>query len=270
MASNPNQAPNESEPTYSYAPETFPSFPQLSHSGWLNVPVHSQTHDRSPYLSYSPHLQPQNNPTTPTSSQNSFSIDSTNNSNSINAIGQNLASSSEIGAKRGTTSTKWKDQQTTVFVHEWKERKKELESSRGTETWRHIVDAVNEAGSPKTVKQCKNKIRNLKQAYKDAKANNKQTGSSPKTSPFFDMFDEVLGTASLSSAMSRCRTLWSSNSSPACWQKLCKIQQVRITSGTLQNLLSRRFKRILHLAFSSPNAHSTVERADENVLLKRL
>ena len=51
--------------------------------------------------------------------------------------------------------------------------------------------------SPKTVKQCKKKIRNLKQAYKDAKANNKGTGNSPKTSPFFDTFDDILGTRAM-------------------------------------------------------------------------
>lgn len=86
------------------------------------------------------------------------------------------------------------DEQTTVLVHEWKERIQELESSRATEAWRHIVEAVNKAGTPKSVKQCKNKIRNLKQSYKEAKANNNRTGSSPKTSPFFDTFDDVLGT----------------------------------------------------------------------------
>lgn len=69
-----------------------------------------------------------------------------------------------------------------------------MESSRATETWRQILDVVNKEGIPKTVKQCKDKIRNLKQAYKEAKSNNNLTGRSPKMSPYYDVFDEVLGT----------------------------------------------------------------------------
>ena len=196
MASTPNQAPpNESERAYSYGQETFPGFPQMAPlSGWMNIPVNSQAHYSGPYLPYVPHPRPQNASTTSTLSQNTAATNSTSDSNSATGIAQSLASSSGTGAKGNTTSTKWKDEQTTALVHEWKERIEELESSRATETWHHIVGAVNKAGSPKTVKQCKNKIRNLKQAYKDAKANNKWTGNSPKTSPFFDTFDDILGT----------------------------------------------------------------------------
>ena len=43
------------------------------------------------------------------------------------------------------------------------------------------------------MKQCKDKLRNLKQSYKDAKTNNSQTGLAAKTNPFFDVFEEVLG-----------------------------------------------------------------------------
>ncbi|KAK3749294.1 hypothetical protein QZH41_007553 [Actinostola sp. cb2023] len=97
-----------------------------------------------------------------------------------------------IGAKM-TASTRWTDKQTSVLVHEWKERIVELESSRTTETWQKIVDTVNKHGSARSAKQCKDKIRNLKQTYKEANQNNNQTGTSPKTSPFYDEFDEVLG-----------------------------------------------------------------------------
>ena len=196
MASTPNQPPsNESESAYSYVQETFPGFPQLApHSSWMNIPINSQAHYGGRYLPYVPHPRPQSILTTPTQSQNASSpTTSTNDSTTVTGTAQNATSSSENGAK-GNTTTKWRDEQTTVLVREWKERIEELESSRATETWRLIADAVNKAGSQRTVQQCKNKIRNLKQAYKDAKANNKRTGSSPKTSPFFDTFDEVLGT----------------------------------------------------------------------------
>ena len=69
-----------------------------------------------------------------------------------------------------------------------------MESSRATETWRHILNAVNKVGSPKTIEQCKDKIRNLKQAYKETRGNNNLTWRSPKSTPYYDSFDEVLGT----------------------------------------------------------------------------
>ena len=39
--------------------------------------------------------------------------------------------------------------------------------------------------------QCKNKICNLKDLYKNAKLNNSKSGAAPQTSAFFDVFDEV-------------------------------------------------------------------------------
>ena len=40
----------------------------------------------------------------------------------------------------------------------------------------------------------KTKIRNLKNAYKTSRSNNKKTGASPTYSPYFEDFGEVLGT----------------------------------------------------------------------------
>ena len=98
----------------------------------------------------------------------------------------------ENGAKPAS-QTKWSNQQTSVLVEEWKERLDDVESSKSLEAWQKIVQAVNKAGPPKTMKRCKDKLRNLKQAYKDAKSNNSKTGRGAKTSPFFDVFEEVLG-----------------------------------------------------------------------------
>ena len=69
-----------------------------------------------------------------------------------------------------------------------------MESARATETWHRIVQEVNKVGTQKTTKQCKDKIRNLKKSYKEAKANNNKTGRPRQTSPYYDSFDEVLGT----------------------------------------------------------------------------
>jgi hypothetical protein len=108
--------------------------------------------------------------------------------------GSPISTSTAPIAKVGAKTSKWTDDQATVPVHQWRERNVELESSRATETWQKIVEEVNKAGAPRTTKQCKDKIRNLKQAYKEAKSHNKETGNSPKTSPFYDEFDEVLAT----------------------------------------------------------------------------
>lgn len=80
-----------------------------------------------------------------------------------------------------------------MLVEEWKEKVEEVESSRSLEAWQKIVQAINKAGPFKTMKQCKDKLQDLKQAHKDAKTNNLQTGCAAKTNPFFDAFEEVLG-----------------------------------------------------------------------------
>ena len=101
------------------------------------------------------------------------------------------SASAKIGAKANLT--KWREEQSSILVHEWKEQI-EVESSTATETWRHILNAMNKVGRPKTIKQCKDKIRNLKQAYTKAKCNNNLTGRSTKTRRYYDSFDEVIGT----------------------------------------------------------------------------
>ena len=103
----------------------------------------------------------------------------------------------EQGNAKGkyTASGKWDEKQAGVLVKLWKEKLKEIESSRSNEAWKFIITKVNEAGpAQKTAKQCKDKIRNLKDAYRKAKANNKTSGASPEFTPFFDDFDEMLAT----------------------------------------------------------------------------
>ena len=57
-----------------------------------------------------------------------------------------------------------------------------------------ILAEVNKAGAKKSVKQCRDKLRNLKMHYTKAKQHNKGTGNSPMYSPHYDELDEVLGT----------------------------------------------------------------------------
>ena len=67
-----------------------------------------------------------------------------------------------------------------------------LESSRCNEGWHFIQKEVSKLGHEKNKLQCKNKIRNVKDLYKNAKLNNSKIGAAPQTSPFCDVFDEVL------------------------------------------------------------------------------
>ena len=57
---------------------------------------------------------------------------------------------------------------------------------------------VDKHGQDKSVTQIKNKLRNLKDSYKQSKENNnnnkKKTGASPRYSAFYHDFDEVLWT----------------------------------------------------------------------------
>ena len=75
----------------------------------------------------------------------------------------------------------------------WKEHFRDLQTSKQHLIWIKIKTAVNEKGPGKTLKQLKEKIRNLKDAYKAACDNNKKTGASPTYSLYFEHFDEVLG-----------------------------------------------------------------------------
>ena len=52
---------------------------------------------------------------------------------------------------------------------------------------------IDKLGNPKPLKQIKDKLRNLKDAYKQPRDNNKQTGKSPILCPFHEDFDEMFG-----------------------------------------------------------------------------
>ena len=101
--------------------------------------------------------------------------------------------SEQASGSKSQKRQRWTTEQTNVLVKTWKENFDLLESSRQYSAWLKIKTAVDAAGPAKTMKQCKDKIRNLKDGYKSAKLNNKQTGTSPIYAPFYDDFDEILG-----------------------------------------------------------------------------
>lgn len=192
LYSNPF-AGNESNPAFSRS---------MSEANWMFVrQPQPQPLPFYPYFPQAPfppqHVQaphaPDNSFTGPSTCSNENSTQSSINipNNGASSTAINTVCDTNGGAK---SSTKWGEAQTSVLVSEWKERIEEVESARATETWHKIVEAVNEAGSRKTAKQCKDKLWNLKKAYKDAKTNNNGTGSPSQTNPYSDSFDEVLST----------------------------------------------------------------------------
>ena len=75
---------------------------------------------------------------------------------------ENSTSSNSTKQKR----ERWPDSQTKTLVNQWKQYFQELENSKQHSAWIKIKYAVNKKGPAKTLRQIKDKIRNLKDAYK--------------------------------------------------------------------------------------------------------
>ena len=121
--------------------------------------------------------------------------------NEIRTTQKSRDSQNETSANNKKTSTttkatrkRWERKQTNVLVAKWKEYFNEIESAGANAAWAKIKSCVDQAGEEKTVQQCKNKIKNLKDEYKKAKDHNSRTGNSPIYPPFFHEIDEVYST----------------------------------------------------------------------------
>ena len=88
---------------------------------------------------------------------------------------------------------RWLNVETKALVSAWKNLQDKLESYQSPACWNEIRNAVNKCGRKRTVDQCKQKIKRLKDEYKKAKDNNKKTGAAPVFSEFYDVFDEIMG-----------------------------------------------------------------------------
>ena len=159
----------------------------------MPVPTYSEWLYQNQYVNQASHSS-FTSPETP-----SFHATSLNNSeftspkSPINSL--TPASSSDSDKKTGKKKReRWTDTQTKTLVVMWKHNFKDIESAKQNTAWLKIKDRVNDAGPDKTMKQIKDKLRNLKDAYKAARDHNKKTGESPSYSPFYEDFDEVLGT----------------------------------------------------------------------------
>ena len=124
---------------------------------------HAFAGDNPLYGSYFLHAaeasQPRNLPHTSMAMGSDNAVASTSSSMNYNIVPERAPTSSLFNPSTNQTicansSTKWREEQSSILVQEWKERIEEVESSRATETWRQILDVVNKAGIPKTVKHC--------------------------------------------------------------------------------------------------------------------
>ena len=87
--------------------------------------------------------------------------------------------------------------QTKALVYWWKEYYNELETAKQHSLWAKIKVEIDKLGNPKSLKEIKDKLRNLKDASKQARDNNKQTGKSPIFCPFYEDFEDIFGAREL-------------------------------------------------------------------------
>ena len=96
------------------------------------------------------------------------------------------------GKKAKKQRDRWSSDQTKTLVNLWCQKQDLLNSTRCNVAWANIKEEVDKFGNPKSVMQCKSKIKSLKDQYKKSKEGNKKTGEEPKTSPFYEQFDRIL------------------------------------------------------------------------------
>ena len=80
-----------------------------------------------------------------------------------------------------------------MLVSLWQENIRNIESTCSHEIWVKIKAIVDNLGPAKTIKQCKDKMKNLKDAYERAKESNKKTCVALSFLPYFSQIDEFFG-----------------------------------------------------------------------------
>ena len=90
----------------------------------------------------------------------------------------------------------WSQNAIQALVCVWGEDniQQELEGSvRNEKVYKHIARRLSAMGYDRTSKQCREKIKKMKQDYKKIKDHNNKSGSNRKTSKWFDALDAILG-----------------------------------------------------------------------------
>lgn len=95
---------------------------------------------------------------------------------------------------------KWNEDETKILLQIWSECRESLKKKRNKAVWDTITEDLNDickdldGFTARNASQVKTKMKNLLDAYKDAKTKNSKTGNNRETSPFYDIIDEVIGT----------------------------------------------------------------------------
>ena len=97
----------------------------------------------------------------------------------------------ERPGERGNKRESWTKEQSAILVNMWKDLFREIETFKQPSAWLKMKQEIDKKGLSKSVTQIKSKLRNM--AYKKAKDNNSQTGTSPIYPPFYNDFEEMLG-----------------------------------------------------------------------------
>ena len=72
-------------------------------------------------------------------------------------------------------------------------------ATRTCNVYKGIAQALSEAGYKQSLKQCKDKLKNLQQFYKDLKDGNSKGGHDHDTWPYYELIDSVVGDRPLNS-----------------------------------------------------------------------
>ena len=87
----------------------------------------------------------------------------------------------------------WTKEQSAILVTMGNDLFQEIETFKEPSAWLKMKTEIDKKRLSKSVTQIKNKLCNMKDAYKKAKDNDRPTGASPMYAPFYKDFEEMLG-----------------------------------------------------------------------------
>ena len=100
---------------------------------------------------------------------------------------------------RGQT---WGHEEILALIRIWSDQAIQDRLDGATQTsdvYKRIAQALAEAGYERSWKQCKDKLKNLRQFYKDLKDGHSKSGHDHDTWPYFELIDSVVGDRPLNS-----------------------------------------------------------------------
>lgn len=90
----------------------------------------------------------------------------------------------------------WSEDENRIFIDIWGSDSVQARldgTLRNAIAFRTIQEKMKEMGFDRTLKEIKNKIKNLKRDYKKVIHHNKRSGVEPRDMPYKDVLDNILG-----------------------------------------------------------------------------